>query len=322
MSYELDGTNPLAYMGVKPSKPPQMLVLKKRPTNTDNNFNLGTLWLIPQSIVGPDEELWFLADKKANVAVWKQLYPGAGAGTTDFETDAGTATEIAGQIKILGGTNINTLAPGAADIVQVNLNSDVTLTGFMRAGNVRIDSNAITSQAGTGINIDVDAGDFTLESSTGTIMTAFNAGAVVEPFQPAFSSSVYTTVLNVTGDGTVYRPIFNIVQFDQSGSYDSTTGVFTAPVTGKYMFFITIRGEDIGVAHLWGGLHLQTTYADWYYGIDTDPTNTTHQTWNLSKCVKMDVGDTAYVKWGVNGGTKTVDIAGGTRSYFSGALIC
>lgn len=51
----------------------------------------------------------------------------SGALSDSFPTDAGTATPIAGELEILGGSNINT--SGATNVVTVNLDNTISITG-------------------------------------------------------------------------------------------------------------------------------------------------------------------------------------------------
>jgi len=57
---------------------------------------------------------------------------GGGGGAINFPTDSGTATEAAGVLRILGGTNIGTT--GAGNTVTVNLDPSVTLAGSLVVG--------------------------------------------------------------------------------------------------------------------------------------------------------------------------------------------
>jgi len=134
MSLRLDGRNPLAYMGVNPNQPPQMLVLKRAPTTTDTmNVNLGTLWLVPEQDSGASLELYVLMSLADGVATWVQLYPGSGGGgTSNFITDSGTAVETGGDITIHGGSNIGTT--GAGSTVTVNLDNTISVSGSITAG--------------------------------------------------------------------------------------------------------------------------------------------------------------------------------------------
>ena len=127
MSYKLSGINPLAYMGVEPSTPPQMVVETRPPTINDNNFNLGTYWLIAAPPPTTDWELWILVDLSQGIATWKQLFPGSGGGGADqFDEDTGIAVPALGVILVKGGENINTVGDNVNKIT-INLNESIHL---------------------------------------------------------------------------------------------------------------------------------------------------------------------------------------------------
>lgn len=44
-NYKLTGLNSLAYLGVTPRSPTQLLISRRDPTPNDLNFNIGTLWV-------------------------------------------------------------------------------------------------------------------------------------------------------------------------------------------------------------------------------------------------------------------------------------
>lgn len=127
MSYKLSGINPLAYMGVEPSTPPQMVVETRPPTINDTNFNLGTYWLIAAPPPTTDWELWILVDLSQGIATWKQLFPGSGSGGADqFDEDTGIAVPALGIILVKGGENINTVGDNVNKIT-INLNESIHL---------------------------------------------------------------------------------------------------------------------------------------------------------------------------------------------------
>ena len=45
---------------------------------------------------------------------------------------------------------------------------------------------------------------------------------------------------DVTGDGVAFKPIFDTPVINSDGAYDTTTGIYTTPVTGKYYFDIQL----------------------------------------------------------------------------------
>lgn len=75
------------------------------------------------------------------------------------------------------------------------------------------------------------------------------AGQRTLPLQSAFRAFVSVTQPNVTGDGTNYPIIWNTVVFDQSSNYNNATGVFTAPITGKYFFVANVFLSPMTAAH-------------------------------------------------------------------------
>lgn len=67
--------------------------------------------------------------------------------------------------------------------------------------------------------------------------------------QPCFSAYVGSNVTNATGDGTAVTIIAGTEIFDQNGNYNNSTGTFTAPVTGRYLFSCGCQNGSIGAAH-------------------------------------------------------------------------
>lgn len=126
MSYRLSGVNPLAYMGVEPSQPPQMLIETRSPTINDRAFNIGTYWFIASPPPTTNWELWILADLSQGIATWLQLYPTGGPGVDQFDEDVGIAVPNLGIVQVKGGENINTVGNNLNKIT-INLNESIHL---------------------------------------------------------------------------------------------------------------------------------------------------------------------------------------------------
>jgi hypothetical protein len=122
------GKNPLAYMGVDPIAPTPLYIQKRAPLTTDlAGYTLGSMWVRTDP-----QEIYMLVSKYPGAA-WVQLYPGAGGGASNFETDFGTANEVGGVLKILGDPNI--ITSGAGNQVDIELNDTVTISGsFISTG--------------------------------------------------------------------------------------------------------------------------------------------------------------------------------------------
>lgn len=159
-------------------------------------------------------------------------------------------------------------------------------------------------------------------------------GSNTLPKQPAFLAYLSSTASNVTGDGTNYTVICGNEVFDQSSTYNASTGVFTAPVTGKYMFIGTVTF----ISDASGGLvsNASIVTSNRYYIGDCYPTNNQVAGFNGtgSRIVyrtviiaDMDASDTAYmtILSGTGSQSKTDDVYGHATdlyTYFCGYLAC
>jgi hypothetical protein len=149
------------------------------------------------------------------------------------------------------------------------------------------------------------------------------SGRVTMSGQPAFSYT-QATASNVTGDGTVYQMAFDTQIFEQGGS-NVTGGVFTAPVTGKYLLSICIFVNNTGAAHTYKNVQLVTTLKTFRCTTSLIAANIWDtETFTLTVVAEMTAGNTAYVTAQVSGSTKTVAIFGGASyaTFFSGHLVC
>lgn len=120
MSKRLTGLNPLAYIGVEATTPPQMILAKENPTPTDSkNVNLGDMWLNEET-----ESLYVLVSLAQGVATWVTTFGGA---TSDFVTDNGTAVDSGGIINVAGGDLINTAGSGNTITINLTNGADGTI---------------------------------------------------------------------------------------------------------------------------------------------------------------------------------------------------
>lgn len=276
----------------------------------------------------------------------------ANGGTVSLATDATTST-----INVGTGAGVKTSTFGS-----VNTTSATTVQSGSGALNVTATGGSLTINSGTGaLSISNDASvttvnlatgaaaktvtlgstnttsslalkygtsDFTLASATGTVMSALDTGEITYPLQPAFLAIPNATISDVTGDGTRYVIIFNTEIFDQNSDYNTGTGQFTAPVTGRYQFYGSIAYGDIGAAHNNGSQIIDTSNREYLTNLNNpttfDISGFLAQT--LVVLADMDAGDTAELVANVSGSTKTVDIfyqsATDPRSWFSGSLVC
>lgn len=167
--------------------------------------------------------------------------------------------------------------------------------------------------------------------STGTnVWDMSPAGIRTMPLQPAFFAYVSATIPNVTGDGTGYTVIFDTTSYNIQSCYNNATGIFTAPVTGVYIFTTTVYWGGITASHTSGSVNISSTAYGPISGFTGNPSNfrnnTNNESGTASTTILMVAGDTTAVPTIVLNGTKVVSILGTAfngliLSSFSGALL-
>jgi hypothetical protein len=140
------------------------------------------------------------------------------------------------------------------DRVGVGTNSPLQKLD-MNGTTARFSNGSYTGYLGAGsLLVSGGSSDFTLRSdnvlSFGTggpyeRMRIDASGRITTPAQPAFR--VYNNTTLSPSNGTTV--VFNTVYWDVGSNYSTSTGRFTAPVTGYYVFFCTARPNTISNAH-------------------------------------------------------------------------
>jgi hypothetical protein len=227
-----------------------------------------------------------------------------------------------------GSTETLTFAGITANGGTVSLATDATTSTV----NVGTGAGAKTVTLGStngasSLALKTGTADFSLASATGTIISALDTGEITYPLQSSFFANVGTTITDVTGDGTLYTIVFDTEVYDQNADYNNSTGIFTAPVTGRYNFSSTVGVSGLLVGHTRELLLFNASNRAVRF-IDMAPfTISTGTTLILtgSTYIDMDAADTIAIVVFISGSTKTVDIlgttGGNTQASFSGQLL-
>lgn len=161
---------------------------------------------------------------------------------------------------------------------------------------------------------------------TSSAMKIDSNDRITNTSQPAFVSYQNGDVSNKTGDGTVYTIICDLAPLNQGSNYSTSTGIFTAPIAGKYVFNVgTIPyGSSTGANTL--VMQIAATGGTYvlYQG------NYTISAYSLNTVISMAANDTAKFQIQVSGGTKTVSLGGKAinlgvtiyQTWFQGYLLC
>lgn len=174
-------------------------------------------------------------------------------------------------------------------------------------------------------NDDSDSWILAASSALGTTNTIHvdTSGAATNSLQPAFNVYVGSDLNNVTGDSTTYTIIFNTERFDQNADFNTSTGQFTAPKTGRYSFQTTIRlnqpdANDLCFAYIYTS---NKTYM--VSNLDGSAVKDFFSNYGYSGAITadMDNGDVAEIRIQTQGASATVDVLA-TNTNFSGFLAC
>ena len=214
-------------------------------------------------------------------------------------------------------------------LIKATLLTLETLNWEKGLGWYALDANGNRKEvtASTFSSLTVTNGPVTLQANGSNAFVMTTAGEITEPLQPAFLALLSADQNNQTGDGTVYTVICDTEVFDQGGDYNNSTGVFTAPVSGRYLLNYSVRlvGLTSGMDALTANIVTSNrTYRNAHSIISAEPWSAMTMTVNV--IADMDAADTVSFTVSASAGAKVADVtgvsAGVNTTFVSGALLC
>ena len=155
-------------------------------------------------------------------------------------------------------------------------------------------------------------------NAAGATIMEMNAGQITMPLQPAFL--VQATAVSNLGLNADHTIAFGTEVFDNNSDFASN--VFTAPVTGKYQFNLSVRIDNLDDATAYYMVQIRTSNRDiqTIHGNSGYDADVVYMSLNISALVDMDAGDTSKAIIGVpSTGSAQADLHNVTR--FSGYLV-
>ena len=227
---------------------------------------------------------------------------GANALASDSVTTAKIAADAVTSAKLAGSAvDAAALAGGVVDSTKI-ANNAVT--------SAKIVSNAVGSD-------EVDL----------TANYAFTGIHTHSTGQPAFLGTLTSEISNVIGNGTavdISSGYAHTEHWDTANGFNASTGLWTAPTTGKYILWFKIRfNESSGITATSGVLYITTSNRD--YQRLFNPANMANvgvnADYQMMVVADMDANDTARYKVFANGaGSNKIDISP-DHTMFGGWLL-
>ena len=208
----------------------------------------------------------------------------------------------------------------ADDVVNSDHLGDTTISGFDALTTAPADTDEFLISDG-GVLKRIDASfvgggvDGVTSSSSSTAISIDSTGAVTKPLQPAYGGYKNSTTSNATGDGTelILGDSSHAMSeiYDNNADFNTSTGTFTCPVTGRYLMSLNLFAGDVTNSITDILIKLEASNRTVYWRREPKETaGTSNNTigYSINAILDADTNDTLKFKIVMSGTSKTVDI--------------
>jgi len=290
MSIDRNGQDPDGYQGVNPVNRPKTVIAQRAPGTLDRRYNIGTPWI--NRTAG---SVYFLTTVTNGAANWAISTPGASDVDTLTGDSGGALSPTAGNMNILGGTNMAVAGSGSTLTLNVDAASSfaTSVTAPAIVGSTSVTAPLYTAGAGVDLDLTAPAGqDCVLKLGDASGANYF----VIEDVAG-------TDQLNVDSDGQLNLLTGNLVQSRSDSAAEvllQVTNSDNTSAASDAFFEAAVGGTSSGNP----GIRFQISGGQNYaMGIDNADSD------KLVICADNDLGTDVLMK--MDETTKDVEVAQG-----------
>jgi len=152
-----------------------------------------------------------------------------------------------------------------------------------------------------------------------------SSGNVTKANNCTFSATATAQTNLSTGTPVTHDIGFGTENWDIGSNFNTSTGIFTAPVTGKYFLNANVRLNQVDTAIYYFRIIIATSNRTFATIVPASATYNSDPDFLNNQAVfiaDMDANDTAKVQYQAHGGAAQVDVSSSTfESYFQGYLL-
>ena len=234
---------------------------------------------------------------------------GDSSGQLQLQTAGTTAVTIDTSQNVGIGTTTTTPTNGRALIIYETTYPRLTLRNST-TGQTSTDGYGLVGVGNDLYVENAEAGNLAFTTSNTERMRIDSSGRVTTPYQPAFAVYDLTFPSNTTGVGTGGTVVSNVGSY-----YNSANGRFTAPVSGTYVFNLSVQAFNSGsTTYVNTSLKVNggSTYGSFVTGYGGTYNNHTQVTGSVILYLTANDYAQIYVDYGARSGA---------QSTFNGFLI-